>query len=96
MKYLTGSTYSFHRSNDKIAAVVNLLCIYLYLKYDTIERFYSELEVFTFVLRFSLWLVQSQQASPDSVPLLLGRCEFSCTSTELWLTYNYLFFERLK
>ena len=50
MKYLTGSTYSFHRSNDKIAAVVNLLCIYLYLKYDTIERFYSELEVFTFVL----------------------------------------------
>lgn len=67
MKYLTGSTYSFHRSNDKIAAVVNLLCIYLYLKYDTIERFYSELEVFTFVLRFSLWLVQSQQASPDSI-----------------------------
>lgn len=67
MKYLTGSTYSFHRSNDKIAAVVNLLCIYLYLKYDTIERFYSELEVFTFVLRFSLWLVQSQQASPDFI-----------------------------
>lgn len=67
MKYLTGSTYSFHRSKDKIAAVVNLLCIYLYLKYDTIERFYSELEVFTFVLRFSLWLVQSQQASPDSI-----------------------------
>lgn len=67
MKYLTGSTYSFHRSNNKIAAVVNLLCIYLCLKYDTIERFYSELEVFTFVLRFSLWLVQSQQASPDSI-----------------------------
>lgn len=30
-----------------------------------IERFYSELEVFTFVLRFLLWLVHATLAKPS-------------------------------